>query len=54
MEYQAKNPIKRVQKFEGFMVNVEVMNDEKKPPVQEAWIEYFDNNGNLIGIIRPN
>lgn len=31
MEYQTKNPIKRVQKIEGFMVNVEVMNDEKSP-----------------------
>lgn len=54
MESPTKNPIRRVQKFEGFMVDVEVMSDEKKPPIREAWIEYFDNNGNLIGIIRPD
>lgn len=31
MENPTKNPIRRVQKFEGFMVNVGVMNDEKSP-----------------------
>lgn len=54
MENPKINPLKRFEKFEGYKISLEVLNNEKKPPVKEAWIEYFESDGNLVGIIRPD
>ncbi|MGQ2226975.1 hypothetical protein ACT5YR_06940 [Fructobacillus fructosus] len=50
----SNNPVKKIQLTTCVQVNVEVLNTDVTPHRREAWIEYFDTKGNLIGIIRPN
>ncbi|CAK1237072.1 hypothetical protein [Fructobacillus cardui] len=50
----SNNPVKKVEFITCVKVSVEVLNTDVSPHRREAWIEYFDGEGNLIGIIRPD